>query len=548
MKAILKIMIHDFKQINTNVVALVIVMGLCILPSLYAWFNINSNWEPYNEDATANLKIAVYNEDEGVDVGSTELCVGDAIVEALEKNHTIGWVFPEDERSAINGVYSGKYYAAIVIPNTFSSDLTGILENITDGGNLLYYSNEKKNAIGTKITNKAQLAVERQINQKVFQTLTEVLCKIGKAMNESSDEDEITMSVATALELFHQDIEQNIKTLDSLDQATAATETTMNTLSALGPKIIADVQNDLSRVNAPGLALSGLQTASVRISDYADVMEKGNATMADTRTLLEDLLSIVESMQEDVNSFSDDKKVQEFLAIIAENPQDAGEYFSSLVDVQTQTIYPTENYGSAMAPFYTILALWVGALILVAVLHAKVKPFDHTTKFNGVQAYFGRYALFFVIGQVQTVICVLGELFFLQIQCKHPVYFWCACATVSFVFTLLIYSLTAAFGHVGEALAVILMVVQVAGAGGTFPIEMLPRIYRKIYQFMPFPYGMDALKECISGAYGKTYLYDLLTLGYFVLGALFVGVLLRIPFVKLNGLIEKSKESSDLMV
>ena len=118
----------------------------------------------------------------------------------------------------------------------------------------------------------------------------------------------------------------------------------------------------------------------------------------------------------------------------------------------------------------------------------------------------------------------------------------------SFTFTILIYSLTFAFGNIGEALAVVIMVLQVAGAGGTFPMEVLPEFFRKLYNFMPFTYCMKALKECVSGMYANDFWIAILKMFAFVAASLFIGLILRIPFVGLNELIEKSKEKSDLMV
>ena len=214
----------------------------------------------------------------------------------------------------------------------------------------------------------------------------------------------------------------------------------------------------------------------------------------------------------------------------------------------TQEIYPSKNYGSAMSPFYTILALWVGALILVAIIHVKVEPEDGIVGVKPYQAYFGRYLTFFIIGQIQTLITILGDLFYLKIQCHNPFLFWFAGAMASFVFTLFIYSLTVAFENVGEALAVVIMVIQVAGAGGTFPVETLPKVYQCIYKFLPFTYGMDAMRETIGGLYAMDYWKCIGKLGIYVAVSLFIGLVLAIPFRKLNRKIEKSKEKSGVMI
>ena len=218
------------------------------------------------------------------------------------------------------------------------------------------------------------------------------------------------------------------------------------------------------------------------------------------------------------------------------------------MEVETVPVYETANYGSSMAPFYTVLAIWVGALILVAVIHLKIHPAPGITELKTYQEFFGRYTLFFLIGQAQTLLCVLGDLFFIEIQCEHPFLFWLAAAVSSFVFTIMIYSLTFVFGNVGEALAVVIMVIQVAGTGGTFPKEVLPDIYQKVFDFLPFPYCMTALRECVAGMYRADYWISLGKLLLFALIFLAMALLLKKPFRGINAHIEKSKEKSGLMI
>ena len=111
---IFRIFISDFKRIKTNVVAVVIVIGLSILPCLYAWFNILSNWDPYGEESTSRIKVAVASDDKGIVMDSLQFNMGDTIIEALESNTTIGWVFTDSTKDAIDGVYAGDFYAAHV--------------------------------------------------------------------------------------------------------------------------------------------------------------------------------------------------------------------------------------------------------------------------------------------------------------------------------------------------------------------------------------------------------------------------------------------------
>lgn len=548
MKNILKIIMNDNIQIFSNVVAVVVVIGLCILPSLYAWFNINSNWDPYAEDATSNLKIAVYSNDKGVEIKDSTLVIGDSVIDALKNNHVIGWCFPEDERTAVNGVYSGEYYAALVIPEDFTQSIVAILDGETSGGKIIYYSNEKKNAIATKITSKAKNAVESQVNSEVFGTITEVVCEVGEKLEKMDENGGYESKTPDIIRVLKQDIQNNINMLASLKQASDAAESTLSTLSTLAPKMVKDINEDLSLLSASSVPLSSVQAVGVRLEDYVDLLNRGGANLTETEDMLKDLKKLVSKAEADLLGLADSEEADSFIRILEHEPEKVGAYFSSFVHLKTIPVYKTENYGSAMAPFYTVLALWVGSLILVAIIHTRVKPTANMYELKPYQEYFGRLFFFLVLGQIQTLICVLGDLFFLNIQCKHPFLFWFGSAMTSLTFTILIFSLTFAFGNIGEAIAVVIMVIQVAGAGGTFPKEVLPMVYQKIYDFLPFPYCMNALRECVSGFYKNDYWTYIGYLVIFIVVSIFIGLVVRIPFIGLNERIEKSKENTDLMV
>ncbi len=548
MSNIIKIMLRDLKNVSTNVVAMVILMGLCVIPSLYAWFNINSNWDPYSEEATSNLKIAVFSKDEGVKLQDVSLVVGDSVIEALHDNTTIGWVFPEEERTAVNGVYSGEYYAAIIIPQDFTKRIAGVLDGELDGGKMLYYENDKKNAIATKITGKARTAVQTQVNSTVFRTITQAAAKLGDLLSNKKDTGE--GKIRTRLEQLKSNILDHQKAAALLSDTVDSAAQAAHGVERLNEKIVEDLRGDLDLISSvsAGISLSGLQTANVRLQDYLLILEDGKADLKQLSKLLKKIYKQVDNVETALSGLGENEALRQAAEILQNEPEKIGAFFSTPVDVQTKRVYPIKNYGSQMAPFYTILSIWVGALILVAIIHIKVKPSQNIMEVKPYQEYFGRYAIFFAIGQVQTLICVLGDLFFLEIQCEHIFLFWCAAALASFVFTLFIYSLTYAFGNVGEALAIVVMVVQVAGAGGTFPKEVLPKVYQQIYRFLPFPYAMDALKEAVGGRYRNVYWESLGKLAAFAVASLLIGLALSVPFRRLNERIEESKERTDLML
>ena len=95
-------------------------------------------------------------------------------------------------------------------------------------------------------------------------------------------------------------------------------------------------------------------------------------------------------------------------------------------------------------------------------------------RITATQAYLGRWLLLVTIGFLQAIIATIGDLV-LGIQCEHPLLFILAGIFCSFVYINIIYALAVAFRHIGKAIAVILVIVQIPGASGLYPIEMMPR-------------------------------------------------------------------------
>lgn len=248
-----------------------------------------------------------------------------------------------------------------------------------------------------------------------------------------------------------------------------------------------------------------------------------------------------------LSDLTGDDKYRLLAQALAQDPETYGEFLSSPVQVETHQVYATENYGSAVSPFYTTLALWVGGLLLTALI--KVHP-DSPELINGAkphELFFGRYLLFFVLGQVQAVITVLGDVYLLKIQCLDKGLFMLAACFTSFVFTLLIYALTVSFGDVGKALAVVMVVIQIAGSSGTYPIELLPVFFQKVYIYFPFPYAINAMRETISGRYGSDYWQFMGVLLLFVAASLALGLFIRKPFMKLNHYMHHRMHDTDMM-
>ena len=303
--------------------------------------------------------------------------------------------------------------------------------------------------------------------------------------------------------------------------------------------VMGQISNAMGHVKGLGDDIRAVQNA---LANTALALDE---TMALLRPAAERLSQSVSETLDKLQNLTADEYMDILLDILNGDPETYGQYFSQMVQTTVTPIYPIENYGSAMAPFYTVLAIWVGGVILVAIIkpHARLDGLiDPTPR----ELYFGRYIMFFLLSQIQAAVIITGDLFLLKIQCLHPGLLYLTGSLTALTFSLLIYSLALSFGDVGKAIVVVVMVVQIAGSSGTFPIELLPEIYQKIYRFFPFPYAIDAMRECICGLYGDYYITQLLFLLLFCAAALVIGLLVRRPFMGLNHFMEAKLEETEL--
>lgn len=700
-----------------NPVALVITIGVCVIPSLYAWYNIVANWDPYAN--TANIKIAVANEDEGTTNEYTgTMNAGEQVIEQLRKNDQLGWTFT-DAKEAKEGVYRGDYYAGIIIPKDFSEKLTSMLTGEFTEPKLVYYVNEKKNAIAPKVTDTGASTIQEQINSTFVSTVSKTLVKtlqdvgtIAKdkgadaesgilantaearkaldkvrsalsGMQDSVDatKDAVT-SADTTLGKLNDQLPQLVQALDEGDTLLATTRTTSrdfstslssalsganrlmgkasSTASAAVGKVSTTVVMTQGYVDDSATALDGvvsdiddlkelingtllpddaknklvsqLQDVQGGINTLADSLHRQASAITDTATKVNNAstaldtavqtgISTIDAAHDSVNStalpklsagldsFSDvsgdltgviaslepviaqtrgtlsqlnatldqaktaiaqtdgavadvqgslddaatdiralqsSQVMDELSELLGVNASDVSDFMSSPVTLNTQTVYPVSNYGSGVAPFYTNLALWVGGFVLIAIIKLEVDP-EGVGEFNAKEGYFGRWLLLVLLGFVQAVIVCVGDLV-LGTQCHEPVLFVLAGVWTSFVYVNIIYALSITFKHIGKALGVILVIVQIPGSSGMYPIEMMPGFYQWLHPFLPFTYGINALRETIGGMYGMYYWANLVVLGVFLVLALVVGLVLRPFMLNLNLLFDRQLSTTGVML
>ena len=710
MRKAFQIFKRDLRRLLKTPVAVIVTLGVAVIPSLYAWCNILANWDPYEN--TSTVPIAVVIDDEGAEVGDMgQINAGDMIREQLEENTQLGWTFLDSEDEAVEGVRSGRYYAAFVVPSDFTASLGDIVDGDVSPAHISYYVNEKANAVAPKVTDTGSTTLDNEITDQFLEvagkTVTEKLQDAMGGAAAKADETRDTVvadlrDVSGTLAGLADGLDGAQGTLADARATVAQARTTLQDLSGSATRVsgsLTDALGTLSdtRAKATSLAaqlsgalgsgagslsgisadanhaigqvtgdigwaqgkldgaisqvggisddtLGSLATSLGRVYNKVSALPDGTAGKADALAALDDAIAQVRATQADlagkvdalkqvssdikdandtVGGLADgvndaiqggasslsglqqqvsgttmpalsavlddvsagagqlaggaaalspmldqvDATLSQLDGILAQcassvagaatSVRDAGQKVASLAEdvgtflgspaqLVTESVFPVANYGSNVTPFYTNLALWVGGFVLVAIYKLEVDD-EGVGDFKPWQGFFGRWLLLNLIGQLQAIICCVGDLC-LGIQCVSPMAFVFAGMVESFVYVFFIYALSVAFKHIGKALGVLLVVLQIPGASGLYPIEMQPEFFQALKPWLPFTYGINAMRESIAGFYGNYYAQNLGMLLVFLVPALLVGVAARRHLLNINALFDRRLAETDLMI
>lgn len=728
MSVILRLVGRDVRHATQNVMACIVIFGLVVIPSLFTWFNVIASWDPFAN--TSNLKVAVASTDTGYesDLIPVRINIGEQVLSALRANDDLDWVITTED-DAIDGTKSGAYYAAIVLPQSFSADMMTFYVDGAEHTDIALYTNEKKNALAPKITEQGADGVSAQITETFTKTLSEIALSLLSSLSDFLTDDDTQAALARlqarvaslttqlrssaqTADMFSALFDSSIPVVnsasglvgsagaafsdasdavgsggDAVDSLGSALRTatqgvsdalsaTANSYNAVGDRIddlyvdmdslsgdrvtvLADlaarVQDQVDRYRTirdaldtevrptlPEAAQGALDTVIAALDDAIarqqavhdslvqaaqgiqddNASEQGShqeilATIADAKTAVQnaqsayadglkpqlDLLSSTLSrLDSDISIVSNDladmssslsgssdsvmtaidrgktiadgistslgeladrfDKLDQALGTATDTGDlsklrdiiggDPGVLATSLgepVRVDRTAVFPVAGFGAAMAPLYTILALWVGALLMTVTIRVDVNhnTLSGTSELTTTQKYLGRYGIFGLVGLAQSTLLTLGLILFVRIEPAHPLLMILAGWIISLVFTLIVYTAVVAFGNAGKALCVLLLVIQISGSGGAYPLQLLPDWFQNISPFLPATYAIQALRSAIGGVYAADFWISLLLLALFIVPALLLGLVLRRPLIAYNRGMSEALESTKLM-
>ncbi|MFR7746924.1 MAG: YhgE/Pip family protein [Eggerthellaceae bacterium] len=273
MTMILKLFRDDVKRITSNVVSLIIVVGLVVLPSIFSWYNVLACWDVF--DNTDNLKVAVANNDEGYqsDLVPLKINMGEQVLSSLLDDKEMNWVFT-DEQDAVDGAKSGKYYAAVVIPPTFSKDMMTFYSPDVEHAKLLYYTNDKKNVVAPKLTQQGADDAAGRINDIFVEKISEIGLNVASQLVDYSDKN----GVASKLGQLAQNIDSMSSRLTQTSQVVsgygAILDSTKGVISGTADLLKA------SGASADGVVQSANESKDA-LSSLSGVLSSSNAALGD---------------------------------------------------------------------------------------------------------------------------------------------------------------------------------------------------------------------------------------------------------------------------
>lgn len=599
---IFSIIRRDAKSTVSNPIVVLVLIAVIILPSLYGLINIYACWDPYEN--TNHVQFAIANDDLGATYEGVQIQAGYDLVEMLKNNTDFEWVFVTSDELR-EGVHNGTYYAGIIVPANFSESIVSITTDDPHSAILEYRVNEKTNPVAAKLTDAAAKAVYNNINAEIVTFINlAAYDKLGELQNGlasgasqlasggvllSNGAGQVGSGASQLVDGANQlssganDLASGANSLyggasqvaDGAGQVAGGTQQAASTVNQVTGEIsrvteyIKDesssqvVKDEMDKINEKSQNISHkvneLNDGAHQVADGASAVSDGALSLSNganqlnggVNELSQGSVSLAAGAQLLANSaatalFTASSSLSSAAngldSVTGLNESQVGDYFYAPVKLDKHEEFPTSNYGSQVSPFYLALCMWVGALITCVMLKTGSSV---GTRYRPHEVYLGRLVLFNSLAILQTTVTLIG-CFILGIDIANPLVFIFSCYFVALVFMMLIYSLISVFGDVGKGVAIILLVFQISGTGGIYPVEIMNKIFGMMYPYLPMTHAIKIIRESQLGLIWANYIPSFLILLGIGLVIPVIAFILKRSFDKRTKYFEEKLEEADL--
>lgn len=419
---------------------------------------------------------------------------------------------------------------------------------------------DKNTLIETLNKIKGKLQAAEGINNSVLKMLNSIN-KDGNLDNAIARLNSVNEKINTAISVIN-------KNLDVLNGNGTITDADIQAIKEKLQNVsngIGEVLNNYDSQILPGInksidalitfANNGEETiqktkdALPKVKEGLEVFKKGAKISTEQLKKLKDNYPEIQKTLADVvakiKTVDNGDNVDKILDLLTNDWQGESDFLGNPVTIHENRLYQVPNYGSAMSPFYTTLALWVGGLILVSILSVSTRGIDKEKEnIKSYQVFFGKYLTFLSIGILQGLVVTMGDMFILKTYVLNKVGFVFFGIFISIIFISIIYSTVSVLGNIGKAVCIVFLVLQVAAAGGTFPVEVMSSFFKFINPMLPFKYAIDGMRYLVAGGVKDLFIADIRNLIFVGVGFVIIGVLIKKPLNKgAEGFIKKLDES-----
>ncbi len=386
------------------------------------------------------------------------------------------------------------------------------------------------------------IASLQQSNAQDNEQIIEQLTAIRDALQNNPTFTDSTLNALKDLQqlnTLHADILTKIEQLQPIDKnviqqditaiqniAQNATANLQKFLVYYNDKLEPQIRSTLSSAKSTLTSASAMLTdvkqfipqATDKLTQAKNTLGTANNALQKIQSEFPTLSTKIKDLANKLRTLENEADISEIVQLLKNDVNAERDFFEEPIKLKEHRIFPIANYGTAMTPFYTVLSIWVGCLLLISLLSVNL---HENSPYSIREIYFGRLLTFATFSIIQTLIITIGDTFLVDGSIQAPAYFILFGLLISIVFVTVVYTLVSVFGNVGKALAIVMLVLQIAGSGGTYPVELLPKFFQIINPFLPFTYAIEMMREAVGGIIWSTVWVDLL----FLIGFWFVFIL-----------------------